>query len=40
MSERRALVGWIILSIMDTETEGTILTPNHNAFFLADPDGR
>ncbi len=31
-SERRALVGWIILSIMDTETEGTVPTPNHNAF--------
>ncbi len=32
MSERRALVGWIKLSIMDKETEGTVPTPNLNAF--------
>ncbi len=31
-SERRALVVWITLSIMDTVTEGTVPTPNLNAF--------
>ncbi len=31
-SERRALVGWIKLSIMDRETEGTIPTPDLNTF--------
>ncbi len=30
-SERRALVVWIKLSITDTETEGTIPTPDLNA---------
>ena len=40
MSERRALIVWITLSIMDTVTEGTIPTPNLNAFFPADPNGR
>ncbi len=31
-SERRALVVWITLSITDTVTEGTVPTPNLNAF--------
>ncbi len=31
-SERRALVVWITLSIMDTETEGTVPTPHLKAF--------
>ncbi len=31
-SERRALVVWIILSIMDTKSEGTVPTPGLNAF--------
>ncbi len=31
-SERRALVDWIKLSITDTESEGTIPTPDLNAF--------
>ncbi len=39
-SERRALVVWIILSIMDSETEGTIPTHDLNALFPVDPDGR
>ncbi len=33
MSERRALVGWIKLSITDKETEGTVPAPNLNALF-------
>ncbi len=39
-SKRRALVVWITLSITDTEAEGTVPTPNLNAFYLADPNGR
>ncbi len=31
-SERRALVVWITLSITDTESEGTVPTPDLNAF--------
>ncbi len=31
-SERRALVGWITLSITDTESKGTVPTPDFNAF--------
>ncbi len=38
-SERRALVVWIKLSIMDKETEGTVPTPDLNALFPVDPDG-
>ena len=39
-SKRRALMVWITLSITDTEAEGTVPTPNLNAFYLADPNGR
>ncbi len=31
-TERRALVVWIILSITDTESEGTVPTPGLKAF--------
>ncbi len=38
-SERRALVVWIKLSITDTETKGTVPTPDLNTLFPVDPDG-